>query len=152
MKRLYIFSILFILAIVSVNAQVSKVFEQYSETQGVTTVYISKTMLSMMPDIQAGKMELKGVTNKLNYIKVLTTQRAYLIREIYNSIKLQMKRDKFETLISTNDGNERANIYMKTDSRGVNEYLIVNQNKGELSAVLINGTITLADVQKMNLK
>ncbi|MDE7370128.1 MAG: DUF4252 domain-containing protein [Muribaculaceae bacterium] len=149
MKRLYILSILFILAVVSVNAQVSKVFEQYSDTKGVTLVYISSTMLKMIPDVKTGDVEFKGMTDKLNFIRVLSTGKADLATKISSELNDQIKKDSYEILISANDGGERANIYMKTDSKGVNEYLIVARESNQLSLVLINGTITPADVQKM---
>ena len=152
MKRLYILSILFILAVVSVNAQVSKVFEQYSDTKGVTLVYISSTMLKMIPDVKTGDVEFKGMTDKLNFIRVLSTGKADLATKISSELNDQIKKDSYEILISANDGGERANIYMKTDSKGVNEYLIVARESNQLSLVLINGTITTADVQKMNVK
>ena len=152
MKRLYILSILFILAVVSVNAQVSKVFEQYSDTKGVTLVYISSTMLKMIPDVKTGDVEFKGMTDKLNFIRVLSTGKADLATKISSELNDQIKKDSYEILISANDGGERANIYMKTDSKGVNEYLIVARESNQLSLVLINGTITPADVQKMKVK
>ncbi|MDE5572740.1 MAG: DUF4252 domain-containing protein, partial [Muribaculaceae bacterium] len=144
MKRLYILSILFILAVVSVNAQVSKVFEQYSDTKGVTLVYISSTMLKMIPDVKTGDVEFKGMTDKLNFIRVLSTGKADLATKISSELNDQIKKDSYEILISANDGGERANIYMKTDSKGVNEYLIVARESNQLSLVLINGTITPA--------
>lgn len=152
MKRLYILSILFILAVVSVNAQVSKVFEQYADSKNVTSVYISSTMLRMIPEVKAGDVELKGMTDKLNFIRVMTTESPVLAGKIYDELAAQIKKDNYDILISANDGGEKANIYMKTDSKGVNEYLIVARESRELRIVLINGTITPADVQKMNLK
>ncbi|MDE5969746.1 MAG: DUF4252 domain-containing protein [Muribaculaceae bacterium] len=152
MKRLYILSILFILAVVSVNAQVSKIFEQYSDSKGVTSVYISSTMLRMIPDLKTGDVELKGMTDKLNFIRVLSTEKSDVASKIANELNSQIKKDSYEILISANDGDEKANIYMKTDSKGINEYLIVAREPNQLSIVLINGSITPADVQKMNLK
>ncbi|MDE5857220.1 MAG: DUF4252 domain-containing protein, partial [Muribaculaceae bacterium] len=103
MKRLYILSILFILAVVSVNAQVSKVFEQYSDTKGVTLVYISSTMLKMIPDVKTGDVEFKGMTDKLNFIRVLSTGKADLATKISSELNDQIKKDSYEILISAND-------------------------------------------------
>ncbi|MDE7156279.1 MAG: DUF4252 domain-containing protein, partial [Muribaculaceae bacterium] len=116
---------------------------------GVTLVYISSTMLKMIPDVKTGDVEFKGMTDKLNFIRVLSTGKADLATKISSELNDQIKKDSYEILISANDGGERANIYMKTDSKGVNEYLIVARESNQLSLVLINGTITPADVQKM---
>ena len=71
MKRFYILTILFALAVISTSAQVSKLVERYSDSKGVTSVYISKTMIGMMPDLSTNGLEFKGMADKLNSIRVL---------------------------------------------------------------------------------
>ncbi len=150
MRRFCILTILFALAIVSASAQISKLFERYSDTKGVTSVYISKTMLSMIPDLKTNGLELNGMTQKINSIRVLTTENTDMITRMSNELNTEIKKDRYEILLSANDDGEKAVIYLKTDAKGVNDYLIVAQEPTELSIVLISGTLTPADIQKMN--
>lgn len=150
MKRFYILSILFALAVISASAQVSKLFDQYSDAKGVTSVYISKTMIRMMPDLSTNGLEFKGMADKLNSIRVLTTENRDIAAKMGNEINAEIKKDSYELLLSANDKGEKAVIYLKTDANGVNNYLIVAQESSELSIVLISGTLTPADIKKMS--
>ena len=152
MKRFYILTILFALAVISTSAQVSKLVERYSDSKGVTSVYISKTMIGMMPDLSTNGLEFKGMADKLNSIRVLTTENASIADKMGKELDSEIKKDTYELLLSANDNGEKAVIYLKPDAYGVNNYLIVAQESSELSIVLISGTLTPADIRKMNLK
>lgn len=150
MKRFYILAILFAIAIVAANAQVSKLFERYSDTEGVTSVYISKAMLRMMPDIRTNGLEFNDMTEKLNSIRVLTTENTDLANKMGKELDSEIKKDSYELLLSANDDGAKANIYLKTESTGISHYLIIARESSELSIVLISGTITPADIHKMS--
>lgn len=150
MKRFYILTILFALAVISVSAQVSKLFDQYSDTKGVTSVYISKAMIRMMPDIKTNGLEINGMAEKLNSVRVLTTENPDMVAKMSKDMNTEIKKDSYEILLSANDNGEKATIYLKTEANGINNYLIVAQESRELSIVLISGTLTPTDIQKMN--
>ncbi len=151
MKRFYILTTFFVLAVISASAQISKLFERYSDSKDVSYVYISKAMISMMPNIAANDIELKGLTDKLNNIRVLSTENADMVTKINKELQAELKKDSYEVLLSANDNGEKAKIYLKTDSKGINSYLIVAQEAKELSLVLISGTLTPTDVKKINI-
>lgn len=150
MKRFYILAILFAIAIVAANAQISKLFERYSDTKGVTSVYISKAMLRMMPDIRTNGLEFNDMTEKLNSIRVLTTENTDLANKMGTELDSEIKKDSYELLLSANDDGDKADIYLKTESKGINHYLIIARESGELCIVLISGTVTPADIRKMS--
>ena len=51
MKRIYIFALLLTITMLGASAQLKDFFNRYDDTDGVTSVYISKSLLRMMPDI-----------------------------------------------------------------------------------------------------
>ena len=53
MKRIYIIALFIALCTGIMSAQTT-IFDRYADTDGVTTVYISKAMLRMMPDVGEG--------------------------------------------------------------------------------------------------
>lgn len=152
MKRLYIFVAIITLAVVSASAQITRLFDRYSDTKGVTSVYISKTMINMMPDLELNDIELKGMGDKLNNIRVLTTENSALVSKISQEATTEIKKDGYEILLSANDDGEKTVIYLKTDDKGINNYIIIAQEPKELCIVLISGTLKPSDIKKLNLK
>lgn len=151
MKRLYFLAILFIMSAIASSAQVSSVFDRYSDTKDVSAVYISKTMLRMIPNFGAnGTNSPAELISKLDCIRVLSTPNPSLIKKMSEDFKSEIKKEKYEVLLQATENGERVFIYMKTGKDDINEYLITAEDPEESNYVLIVGTITPADVMKMN--
>jgi len=149
MKRIYTLILLLSLVIMGASAQIEEFFNRYSDTDGVTSVYISKSLLRMMPDVKTDGVDLKGLGNKLESIRVLTTEDKALAEKLQSDLKKDLKVKDYEELLKVNEGKEKTMIYMKTGKNGVNEYLIINQETGEFNAIQIMGKITPDDIQNM---
>lgn len=149
MKRLYILTVIAVMFAVSASAQVAKFFDKYADAEDVTNVYISKTMLRLMPDIKTDDMDLKGLGEKLDYIRILTSVKSSMVSKLKPELTKTVKSSAYEQLVNVNEGKEHTSIYMKSGENGIYDYLIVNEDPGQFNAILIVGKLTPADVQKM---
>lgn len=77
MKRFYITAILALICTIASYAQT--IFDRYADTEGVTTVYISKAMLSMMPDMKTNGVNIGPIASKLDNIRILTCENKKLL-------------------------------------------------------------------------
>ncbi|MDE5647881.1 MAG: DUF4252 domain-containing protein [Muribaculaceae bacterium] len=150
MKRIYIFAVIVLMAVVSGSAQqISKFFDKYDDVEDVTSVYVSKAMLRMMPDVKTGDMDLSGLSGKLDCIRILSSNNNDMARKLKTDADKVLNANGYEVLVKVSEGKEKTNIYMKSDDKGVNEYFIVNEEPGDFNAILIVGKLTPEDVQKM---
>ena len=149
MKRIYIIAMLIAMTAMSASAQAVKFFEKYEDEDDVTSVYVSKAILKMMPDINTGDMDFSDVAGKIECIRVLTADRVEIAGKLRADADKVIKEGKYELLVKVSEGKEKTNIYMKSDKDGMNEYIILNGSPNDFNAILIAGTLTPADVQKM---
>lgn len=149
MKKIYILTLLLAIAIIGASAQVTEFFDRYSDTEGVTSVYVSKTLLRMMPDVKTEGIEIKGLADKLDGIRILTTEDKAMADKLKNDATKNLRLKGYEELLRVNEGDEKTMIYMKADKRNINEYLIINQEPDEFNAILITGSISPSDIQGM---
>lgn len=145
MKRFYITALLALICTFATYAQT--IFDRYADTDGVTTVYISKTMLSMMPDMKASGMNIGPIASKLDNIRVLTCDNQSLLPKLKK--ETQSFGKDYERLMQVNDNGEKIDIFMKSLAGGKNEYIVRVAEKAELTLVLISGAITPADIREM---
>lgn len=82
MKTKNILLILF-LCCTSICFAQNKLFDKYSEMDNVTSVYISKAMFQMIPDMKTNGLNLTNLKGKIEGLQILTTQN--------NSIKETMR-------------------------------------------------------------
>ena len=78
MKRTYIITLLFSLCSLFMYAQDSR-FDKFADMEEVTSVYISKAMLSLMPDMQTEGVNIGSIASKLDNIRILSCDKPAII-------------------------------------------------------------------------
>lgn len=124
------------------------IFDRYADTDGVTTVYISKAMLSMMPNLKTEGMQVSEFASKLDYIRILTCEKKSLIPKIKKDAA-RLVSEGYEMLMQVNDEGEKVDVYMKSLTGNKNEYLLCVTEPSEITLIVISGNITTEDIQKM---
>ena len=136
MKRTYIITLLLSLCSLFTYAQDS-FFDKYADMEGVTSVYISKAMLSLMPDMKAegvniGKMASKSV-----------------IAQIKKDVSYINPKNGYEELMRINDEGEKTTIFLKHDKEKQKEFVLLSEEQNELTIIIITGNLTLQEIQSI---
>lgn len=149
MKRIYIIALFITLCTGIMSAQTT-IFDRYADTDGVTTVYISRAMLRMMPDIGegAGGLQIGEIASKLDNLQVLTCERKALIPKIMKEASALTSKG-YEVLVKVNENGQKTDIFQKSLGGGRMEYLIRVSEPSELTLIQITGNITADDIRKM---
>lgn len=146
MKRTYIITLLLSLCSLFTYAQDS-FFDKFADMDGVTSVYISKAMLSMMPDIQTEGVNIGGVASKLDNIQILSCEKPSVIAKLKKETEFINPKNGYEELIRINDEGEKTTIYLKHDKNGKKEFVLLNNEKEEFTIIIITGNLTLQEIQ-----
>lgn len=146
MKRTYIITLLLSLCSLFTYAQDS-FFDKFANMDGVTSVYISKAMLSMMPDIQTEGVNIGGVASKLDNIQILSCEKPAVIAKLKKETEFINPKNGYEELIRINDEGEKTTIYLKHDKNGKKEFVLLDNEKDEFTIIVITGNLTLQEIQ-----
>ena len=122
-------------------------FDKYEDTNGVTTIFISKTMLGMIPNVKAGNHDVSQIASKLDQLRILTCEKASLIPPILEEAKKIYKADGYEAIMRMNDDGEKVTIYQRDLRGGKNEFVLLTEESSELTIINVKGAITLKDIQ-----
>lgn len=151
MKKI-ILSILLLTSVTLTFAQKNP-FEKFSDMDGVTSVYISKSMLSML---KGSKADFNGVdvgsfVNKLSSILILTSEDKKVAPQMLSMANDRVKGRDYELLMRVkSDDNDNVNFFMKGKPERITELImIVAGNDGENVVMQFLGDFTLQDVQQM---
>lgn len=89
-------------------------FEQFSDMDGVTSVYISKTMLSLIPKnskMDYGGVKVGGFLNKLTSILILTSEDKKIAPQMLSMANERVKGRDYELLMRVkSDDNELSHL------------------------------------------
>ena len=146
MKRLFITLVATLLVALTLSAQ-ENVFEKYADTEGVTTVYISKKMFNMMKDVKSEDLNLGTLSGKINDMQILTCEDKGTVAKLRKDIAYISPDNGYEELMRVREEGERITIYAK-EGKKENEYILLVDDSEELVLIQINGQLTLEELHK----
>lgn len=145
MKKVFITWIFVLLACAGLHAQES-FFEKFADRKGVTSVYISKRMFGMMKNIDSGNINLANVAGKINSMQILTCENKSVADELRKETAHIKPENGYEELIRVREEGERITIYVKEGNKE-NEYMLLVDEQDEFTIILLNGQLTLEEIQ-----
>lgn len=143
-------ALVFIFSLMTVQAQ-DKMFEKFSNNKDITTVYISKALLSMVPNVSdMGGVNIKGLAQKLEKLEVYTSDSKSALKLMNSEAEAMKKNKAYETLMSLKDKEQVVNFYAQKDGNDKFKDLIMFINEDdECIIVRIVGSFTMEDIQKV---
>ena len=168
MQKLLIIFALFFSHFFQINAQKDKLdqlFEQYQETDGVTSIKISKPMFNMLNKLNIADDELaqiKPLLSKINGLKILIVEkpedskvaedsRPYLqFQKLQSDIASSIKSMKYEELITVHSKDNKIKFLSSDATNGILDNLLLNINAdGNTLLMMLDGKISIDDVNNL---
>lgn len=144
MKRLILTLITALLMGSALRAQ-EDIFEKFADRKGVTTVYISKKMFSMMNGYNNGSINLNNIGSKISGLQILSCEDKTVIPEIRKEAA-RIKTDGYEVLMRIKEEGEHVTIYTK-EGKEENQYILLADEPQEFTIIMLNGKLTLEELQ-----
>ncbi|MBP3713721.1 MAG: DUF4252 domain-containing protein [Phocaeicola sp.] len=123
--------------------------EKFTDMDGVKSVYISKAMLSLMPSLDVDGVDIGKTATKLDNIQILSTEKTDIREKMSKEVKALASKGKVEELMRVKEDGENVHIYMKDLGNKKNEFILFNDDKDELTIIIITGSLTLTDIQNI---
>lgn len=139
-----------VLLSISLSAQdIGSIMEKYGKVENVELVKINNFMLTMARAV--ADKESKQVLKKITGIKVLSADSTANVRSLMSDIDNATNRQNYEKVVEVREKGETVNIYFKELGKNKTELLVVNNEKsGTLNLILVSGSITPEEFEKLN--
>ena len=147
MKKL----LLFLLLIFTCNMAFGQkaLFDKYDDVDGISTVYISPTMMRMMKNVKAGNKDISRIANRLDHIYILECERPSMINSIKATAEAYYRRGKYALVMKTKSKGEVVNIYEKKYRNGKSEFVLLSVESNELVIINLFGKVSLSEIQSI---
>lgn len=148
MKRTYIITLLLTLCSVFSYGQQS-FFDKYAEMDGVSSVYITKSMLSLFPKGQTkvNGVNLGDLTNRLYNIQILSSEKKSIIAQLRKETSNINTQNGYEELMRVREDGEKTTIYFREGKKDKKEFVLLVDEKDEFTIISIIGDLTLQEIQ-----
>ena len=148
MIRIFIISLLTTLCSICSYGQQS-FFDKYAEMEGVTSVYITKSMLSLFPKGQTSVngVNIGNITSRLDNIQILSADEQPIIDKLRKETSGINTRNGYEELMRVREDGEKITIYFKDGKKDKKEFVLLMDQKDEFTIISIVGDLTLQEIQ-----
>ena len=148
MIRTFIITLLITLCSVCSYGQQS-FFDKYAEMEGVTSVYITKSMLSLFPKGQTSVngVNIGNIASRLDNIQILSADEQPIIDKLRKETSGINTRNGYEELMRVREDGEKTTIYFKDGKKDKKEFVLLVDEKDEFTIISIVGDLTLQEIQ-----
>ena len=124
-------------------------FDKYAEMDGVTSVYITKSMLSLFPKGQTNVngINIGDIASRLDNIQILSTDEQPIVDKLRKETSHINTRNGYEELMRVREDGEKTTIYFKDGKKDKKEFVLLVDEKDEFTIISIVGDLTLQEIQ-----
>ncbi|MBQ3608640.1 MAG: DUF4252 domain-containing protein [Bacteroidaceae bacterium] len=124
-------------------------FDKYAEMDGVTSVYITKSMLSLFPKGQTNVngVNIGNIASRLDNIQILSTDEQPIVDKLRKETSHINTRNGYEELMRVREDGEKTTIYFKDSKKDKKEFVLLQDAKNEFTIISIVGDLTLQEIQ-----
>ena len=127
-------------------------FEKLANNKSITTIYISKTMLSMASGFapSVGNIKTKDISKKIDQIEIYSSEQKAGCREIANETSALKKNKNYEQLMRIKDESDDVTFYGVKNGDAFKEMIMVTMESDyECTVIRMMGNFTADDMKKV---
>ena len=161
MKRRLILSLA--LMLLSLTTWAQSYFETFEKYEDVEYVYISKSLIGLIDNVESKGVKLKGISEKLDHVILIDMDKYVVVKgnskdpenlqpqsvKAAHKVMIYMHNEGYKQIMHSKDKNEITTICIKNKDKGNKEIVIYNEDKDSISIVVINGRLDNEDIKKI---
>ncbi|MCD7901931.1 MAG: DUF4252 domain-containing protein [Bacteroides sp.] len=146
--KFILLSVFMLLCLPDIHAH-NSVFEKYNEMKNVSSVYISKTMLEMQPNLYTKDVYIGKVAGQLDAVYILSTMHNDIRKNMKKDIDDFVKKGKYELLMKQQGLVSGSSFYVKKKGEKIQELIMITDGAAKLNFVHLIGDLTIKDIQRI---
>lgn len=125
-------------------------FSNLSNIKGVEIVYISKSMLGMMPNMNMPGVDIGNIAGKLESLEIYSSEEGAASKRLTTATEGLLKGGDYETLMLIKDNDSKTAFYMKKHkSNQASEMLMITEDGADATIIRFLGTFSIQDIKNI---
>ena len=131
---------------------IDAIFDKYAGNEGITTVYISSKMFSMMAGVDLDDDELEDVINNLKSIRILTVDDPELNKKLnfFRELEKDLNLNGYEELMVVKESDKDLKFLVKEKGKRIDELLMIGGGPGQNVLISIKGDLDLKNIASIS--
>ncbi|MDR1356298.1 MAG: DUF4252 domain-containing protein [Tannerellaceae bacterium] len=147
MKRKHYILVALCLLLPWIGRAQNKLFDKYAEMDGVTSVYISKSMFNMLPSVDVN-VNLTNIKGKIDYLQLLSTEQKDKIEQMRKEFST-LATGKLQEFIRVHSDGTRINFYATVNGEKIENFIMLSDVDSVYTVIQLTGSFTLKEIQEI---
>ena len=158
MKKIIAISVMLLIAVGAFAQEGKRLYNKYSDQEGVSAVYISPAMFKLMgqlPDINVEtadgkKMDMAPLVRSFSGFYMLSFEKmSAASAELYKEVTSMVNKGGFELLMEVKDDGSTIRMYTLGDEKVVNSFVCIINEEDETMFFSLEGSMNRSDIEKL---
>ena len=158
MKKILVIAVMLLMAVGAYAQEGKRLYNKYSDKEGVSAVYISPTMFKLigqLPDINVEtadgqKMDMAPLVRSFSGFYMLSfDKKSADSAELYKEVTAMVNKGNFELQMEVKDSGSTVRMYTLGDEKVVNSFVCIINEEDETMFFSLEGTMNRSDVEKL---
>lgn len=127
----------------------NSIIDEITDMNGVSSIYISKTMLSKMKPSMIGDKRIAAIAHELSAITIIEIEKASTNTKIAQKISQLKNTTELELLTKIKDNGENTSIYAKQQGEKITMVILLMEEKKDINIIVLTGNISLKSISAL---
>ena len=158
MKKIMIIAVMLLMAVGAYAQEGKRLYNKYSDMDGVSAVYISPAMFRLMgqlPDLDVEmsdgqKMDIAPLIRSFSGFYMLNFEnKSALSAELYKEVTAMVNKSNFELLMEVKEDGSTIRMYTLGDEKVVNSFVCIINEDDQTMFFCLEGTMNRSELEKL---
>ena len=160
MKRIYAIAVMLLIAAGAYAQSGKSLYNKYSDSNGVSAVYISPAMFRMIGqlpnlDVEASdgeKVDIAPLIRSFEGFYLLNVSDKAQAAELKQEVQTMIKAGRFEVLVEAKDSGSTMRIYTAGNDKNISSLVMLAQEGDSVQFICLEGSMNRKDFETLMAK
>ena len=157
MKRIIAIAVMLLIAVGAFAQEGRNIYNKYSDSEGVSAVYISPAMFKLIGKIpelnvevgEGENMDLAPLIRSFSGFYMLDMSGSAKSADMASDVEAMVKKGRYELLMEVKDDGDNVNIYTVGNEKTIESFVFLCRSDGDVQFICIDGTMNRSEVEAL---
>jgi len=157
MKRITAIAVMLLVAVGAFAQEGRNIYNKYSDSEGVSAVYISPAMFKLIGKIpelnvevgEGENMDLAPLIRSFSGFYMLDMSGSAKSADMASDVEAMVKKGRYELLMEVKDDGDNVNIYTVGNEKTIESFVFLCSSDGDVQFICIDGTMNRSEVEAL---
>ncbi len=157
MKRITAIAVMLLIAVGAFAQEGRNIYNRYSDSEGVSAVYISPAMFKLIGKIpelnvevgEGENMDLAPLIRSFSGFYMLDMSGSAKSADMASDVEAMVKKGRYELLMEVKDDGDNVNIYTVGNEKTIESFVFLCRSDGDVQFICIDGTMNRSEVEAL---